>query len=294
MRTRSLLCLILILNLFPVYGQQKDSLVFATASWTTTTYHAGGIRLKQCAFTDKELFHSNQFVSVLEIHPSFCFDIVADSVLVLTSEFVDYAHALAGINGSFFTWDAPWMSYNYLRIQGKELAPNKTSKDGLRSFRQSACVGVDEKGKLFIVPVPSVSMERRDRDNWEKQAKARDLMSSGPLLRYKGEDADILDQAFNTRRHPRSAIGVGKNGQVFMVVVDGRHEQAEGVSIKELQDIMRWLQAEDALNLDGGGSSTLCVRKKQSHAVDVVNHPSDNKTFDNKGERRVANAIIVK
>ena len=71
MRTRSLLCLILILNLFPVYGQQKDSLVFATASWTTTTYHAGGIRLKQYAFTDKELFRSNQFVSVLEIHPSF-------------------------------------------------------------------------------------------------------------------------------------------------------------------------------------------------------------------------------
>jgi exopolysaccharide biosynthesis protein len=281
----SLFCLLLIINLFPVNGQDKDSLVFANGPWTTTRYHAGGIRLKQCAFSDSSLFGSNQYVSVLEVHSSFSFDIVADSALVFTSEFVDYARALAGINGSFFTWDAPWLSYNYLRIQGKELAPNKTNKEGLRSFRQSACVGVDEKGKLFILPVPSVSMAK---------IKARDLISSGPLLRYNGEDAIVLEEAFNTRRHPRSAIGVRKNGQVLLVVVDGRHTQAAGMSIKELQDIMRWLHAEDALNLDGGGSSTLCVRKKTSHPVDIVNHPSDNKTFDHKGERRVANAIIVK
>jgi len=51
-----------------------------------------------------------------------------------------------------------------------------------------------------------------------------------------------LDQAFNTRRHPRSAIGVGKKRtSIYGGWVDGRHEQAEGVSIKELQDIMRWV-----------------------------------------------------
>jgi len=57
---------------------------------------------------------------------------------------------------------------------------------------------------------------------------------------------------------------------------------------------MRWLRAWDAINLDGGGSSTLCVRKNVRKPVSVVNHPSDNKLFDNQGERRVANVLIVK
>ena len=62
----------------------------------------------------------------------------------------------------------------------------------------------------------------------------------------------------------------------------------------ELQHIMRWLKAWDAINLDGGGSSTLCVRKTTRDSVEIVNHPSDNKLFDTKGERRVANALVVK
>lgn len=79
-----------------------------------------------------------------------------------------------------------------------------------------------------------------------------------------------------------------------MVVVDGRAEEAAGMTINELQDIMRWLRSWDAINLDGGGSSTLAVRRNLRKPIQVVNHPSDNRLFDHKGERRVANAIVVK
>ncbi|NLA15435.1 MAG: phosphodiester glycosidase family protein [Bacteroidales bacterium] len=279
---------------YPVLASQKDSLVFAEANWDTKSYHAGGIKLRQFAFTDSSLFRSNQFVSILEISSSFNFDVVADTVLVFTSDFVAYAGALAGINGSFFTWYAPWNSDNYLRIDGKELAPNQTNTVGLRSFRQSGCVGVSKKGKLFISSTPSEFMEREDNDFWEKNIEARDLLSSGPVLRTRGKDVPILFRAFNNIRHPRSAIGIRKNGKVLMVVVDGRHKEAAGMTMSELQKVMRWLHAWDALNLDGGGSSTLCVRKRISDSVQVVNHPSDNKLFNKGGERKVANAIVVK
>ncbi|HKM31036.1 MAG: phosphodiester glycosidase family protein [Bacteroidales bacterium] len=275
-------------------SREKDSLSFVNAQWITTSYHKGGIKLRQAAFSDSSLFNSNQFISVLEISSSFRFDIVADTVLVHTSDFVDYAGALAGINGSFFVWFAPWKSDNYLRIDGKELAPNQTTKEGLRSFRQSGCLGVSPKGRLLIFKVPDHVLPTQDNDLWEKNTASEDLLSSGPVLRMKGKDEPVLHHSFNTTRHPRSAVGIRKGGKVLLVVADGRHKEAAGVSMAELQHIMRWLKAWDAINLDGGGSSTLCVRKTTRDSVEIVNHPSDNKLFDTKGERRVANALVVK
>ena len=78
------------------------------------------------------------------------------------------------------------------------------------------------------------------------------------------------------------------DGTVVFVVVDGRLPEAAGVSTTELSLIMSWLGCRDALNLDGGGSSTMVFDGN------VVNHPSDNKKFDHQGERVVANAIVVR
>ena len=95
---------------------------------------------------------------------------------------------------------------------------------------------------------------------------------------------------FFIRRHPRSAVGCNAQGEIFLVVVDGRAEgRAEGVTIAELTNICAWLGMTEALNLDGGGSSTLWSRK-----YGVLNHPCDNKLFDNEGERRVSSTLVVK
>ena len=103
------------------------------------------------------------------------------------------------------------------------------------------------------------------------------------LIEYKG---------FSDKRHPRSVV-FEKDGKICLMVIDGRSKgNAAGMTLDEIQ---RFLMAMDggrgctsALNLDGGGSSTLWVKDKG-----VVNHPSDNGKFDNKGERRVANSIII-
>ncbi len=137
-------------------------------------------------------------------------------------------------------------------------------------------------------------MVQRESHHWEQTLSGEDILSSGPVLRIQGQDEPVLPNNFNKARHPRTAVGIRKDGRVIMVVVDGRADQAAGMTMEELQHIMRWLKSWDAINLDGGGSSTMCVRKNPRQSVQTVNHPSDNRLFDHKGDRKVANALIVK
>lgn len=51
---------------------------------------------------------------------------------------------------------------------------------------------------------------------------------------------------------------------------------------------MRWLGCTEAINLDGGGSSTMYIKE-----FGVVNYPSDNGLHDHEGERPVSNAILL-
>ncbi|ETK35702.1 phosphodiester glycosidase family protein [Microbispora sp. ATCC PTA-5024] len=84
------------------------------------------------------------------------------------------------------------------------------------------------------------------------------------------------------RRHPRTLAGVAKDGRLIIAVVDGRAPGSTvGASFFEAAALMRWLGARDAINLDGGGSSTMVIGKK------VVNHPSDGV------ERGVGDALLI-
>jgi exopolysaccharide biosynthesis protein len=77
---------------------------------------------------------------------------------------------------------------------------------------------------------------------------------------------------------------------VWLVVVDGRFPgEAEGMSIAELTTLAEKLGLVEALNLDGGGSSTLWTLPGG-----VLNHPCDNGQFDHVGQRIVPNAVVVR
>jgi hypothetical protein len=84
-------------------------------------------------------------------------------------------------------------------------------------------------------------------------------------------------------RHPRSAVGISSDsGTLYIATVDGRSEDSGGMTLIELAFFMRDRGARDALNFDGGGSTTMIVRDR------VVNAPSDK-----EGERPVGNALLV-
>ncbi len=84
-------------------------------------------------------------------------------------------------------------------------------------------------------------------------------------------------------RNPRSAVGLSQDGTtVFMVVVDGRTTASVGMTCTELASLMKGLGAYQAINLDGGGSTTMYLK-----GTGVVNRPSDG------SERVVGNHLAV-
>ncbi|HEY3562215.1 MAG TPA: phosphodiester glycosidase family protein [Kribbella sp.] len=85
---------------------------------------------------------------------------------------------------------------------------------------------------------------------------------------------------------PRTAIGFDADGsRMILLTVDGRATGSRGLSLKEMGELMISLGADDALNLDGGGSSTMLARTPGKAAPDVVNDPSDG------GERLIPNGL---
>ena len=114
-----------------------------------------------------------------------------------------------------------------------------------------------------------------------------EAMHAGPILINKGLQMVTTEEEifFNTPVdgiQPRSAMGLKKNGDVIFMVVDGRQIDSRGVYLKELAMLMAQFDCEQALNLDGGGSSALIINGK------LINKPIGLKT-----QRQVMSCVGV-
>jgi exopolysaccharide biosynthesis protein len=120
----------------------------------------------------------------------------------------------------------------------------------------------------------------------ELEAKVVEAVGGGPRLVRDGRiSVEWASEKFATshalRRHPRTAAGVKPDGHVVLVVVDGRQWRSIGMTLGELAQLMLDLGCRDAVNLDGGGSTTMWVRGE------IVNSPSGG------NQRPVGNALLV-
>ena len=129
------------------------------------------------------------------------------------------------------------------------------------------------------------------------QVTPRDLtvVNGGPLLVKDGRE-DITPQhdgmvhpgnpgfayGWVVKRNPRTIAGVDAQGRTVLVTVDGRSTDDLGLSIPEAADVARSLGLVDAINLDGGGSTTMVLRGE------LISRPSDG-----SGERPVGDALLV-
>ena len=111
-----------------------------------------------------------------------------------------------------------------------------------------------------------------------------DVLGGNPTLLEKRRNTvgECPPSAYFCRRHPRTGVGVKPNGHILFVVVDGRRTGSVGMRPMQFARLFRYLGATSALNLDGGGSTTMVVRDR------IVNQPSDS-----KGERAVTSALVV-
>ena len=118
--------------------------------------------------------------------------------------------------------------------------------------------------------------------DWTKYDQA---VGGGPTLVRNGQVAvdweyQGFTPSFATRRHPRSAVGITRSGDIWFVAVDGRQKLSDGATLDEMGRIMKRFGCVDAVNLDGGGSTTINL-----FGV-TLNRPSDGR------ENRVANGVL--
>lgn len=267
-------------------AQNVDSVTFVNAKWEKQKI-APKTKLVIHHFNEKNLFFANQNISYIEVKNKgkavgFA---IGDEVKVLktTAMFGNENNAIAAINGTFFDVKNGG-SVDFIKVNGNVITQNRLDKNNKRALHQQAAV-VISNGKL--------TLKKWDgSEKWENNLQEENIMLSGPLLTLNSKDEPLDSVAFNKLRHPRSAIGLKPNGKVILLTVDGRHENSAGMSLFELTKIMRWLGCTSSINLDGGGSTTLWVNATPENGI--VNYPADNKKWDHKGARKVANVILLK
>ena len=119
--------------------------------------------------------------------------------------------------------------------------------------------------------------------SWWLRGRPQLVITGSKLLIDDGQ-VMVVDDA---EMHPRTAVGIDRDtNEVLLLAVDGRSEDSRGYTMVELARMMQDLGADEALNLDGGGSTTMVGRR--SGTLRVFNDPSDG------GLRNVANALVVR
>lgn len=258
-----------------------DSLAIVSAQWETTLSEDGIVHKRALI---PMLYKGSQHVNYVEIPRSrkFVFGLGSPGGMERTSDIAQEYQALAAINGSYYNMKVG-NSVCFLKV-GKEVVDTTTASE----FKQRVTGAVHvNKRKVRVMPW-SVDIER------SYKGRKGTVLASGPLLL---KDGDICSwegcgKKFINTKHPRSALYVTPKSVVF-ITVDGRSPgNAVGVNIPELAHLIKVLGGTDAINLDGGGSTTLWM--SQEGEGRVLNCPSDNKTFDHEGERSVSNAFFVK
>jgi hypothetical protein len=137
-------------------------------------------------------------------------------------------------------------------------------------------------GKVWVDLVYDFRMGLSGGIDWKAMT---DSVGGGPRIIKDGQpyvtyQYERFDTSY-TKRHPRTAIGTTAAGEVVLCVVEGRSPFSRGVTLDELATLMLGLDCRDAMNLDGGGSTTMVVEGA------VVNRLSDGFM------RKVGNAVLL-
>jgi hypothetical protein len=244
----------------------------ASAQWTDTVLGQGVTHRRQVY---SSLYGGTQTVNVIQVdlsNPNVRVQPIAPgSGCSRTSTLANNAGALAAINGGFF--DGSCVSLSMIKINGSVTATNP----GYKPAR--ATLGLKNNAASITPSIARVASS----NSWPAVDHA---LGGGPnLVTNSALDVSWSSEGFDssyTSKNPRTAVGVTGSNLLLMVTVDGRTAAGVGMTLNELGQYMQSLGCVNAMNLDGGGSTTSWTR-----GVGVRNTPSDGT------ERSVTSALGV-
>lgn len=266
-----------------------DSMRVAIAPWIRETLRPG-VELRKAVFT---MFAADSLQEIYIIEAALSpenrigigFPGPALADLTRTSVQAAAANAYAAINAGYFTNSGGVITeFPYVRINGVEKQVGATGNS--KTFRSAALTfDGDGYGNVRI----------RLTGTSDQNAKAQELtdaniLVAGPLLVSDNKlNTDIPgaeSTTHNVTAHPRTALGKiddgSDHGKIVFVAVDGRLGTGTGMSNFQLQRFMRYLGAQHAMCLDGGGSTTMYIKERG-----VINTPSDG------SERAVQTTVML-
>ena len=279
---RLIFSLLLSLWIITASASEQDSLLIVKADWKVTTT-ADGLTHKQAQI--KGLFNSVQSINLIEIPRASKrkIGIAGNEGMKRTSQQATEKGAVAAINGTYYNMKEG-NSVCFYKIGDTVI---DTTTDGEFKSRVNGAIR-EKRGKIEII-----EWSKPIEQSYKKSKGT--VLASGPIMldNSKRSDWSACSKSFIETRHPRSAIYTKDDGTVVFITVDGRSAgNADGMSIPELAYLVKILGGDDAINLDGGGSTTLWLKGAPNNGV--LNYPTDNKLFDHAGERSVSNIFYVK
>jgi exopolysaccharide biosynthesis protein len=182
---------------------------------------------------------------------------------------------VAGVNGGYFVVSGP----NAGASTGAYQLDGHVISSGLG---RSAIIFCRETNFVERTEIDVVDLDRNPAPAQPSGCQPEDIVGAGPRL-VRGGRVEVTEEAFRNAatRHPRTAFAVTRRATLLLVTVDGRQASSIGLRLDELAAELVKLGAVEALNLDGGGSTTMIVRGA------IRNSPSDGR------ERPVGDGILV-
>ena len=188
-----------------------------------------------------------------------------------TSAIANESNAILAINGDFYGF----------RDSGYVLRNGVIYRESLSTDEYGEDLVIDSEGNFKIINENETSISQL------KNEGAVQVFSFGPALVENGksvvDDNDEVGKAMAS--NPRTAIGQVGPLHYIMIVSDGRTNESEGFSLKELSNILVDRGCITAYNLDGGGSATMVFNGE------VINKPTTN--GKNIKEREVSDIVYI-
>lgn len=232
-----------------IFGESEYASVLRNANWGWKTRN--GVTYGKASFAD--LYGNPQIVSIAKYSDSTMYTMLYDKEKSNKgpNSLATEAGATAAINGSYFNM-SNCTSTTAIWLYGNEI----TTTTAEEFARCNGAVGFKD-GVFTLMPYGSATTASQ-LTTWGKKYDA--IVVAGPILRLNGvsQNPYIGGEGFYGP-HPRTMLGKCADGTVYMVVAEGRLDGASGFSLPNLLSLAEDLDMTDAINLDGGGSSTLWV-----------------------------------